>query len=81
MDLQMDVFQVEEKGFYVRVVCNKGERVAVSLYKALESLSCFNIQSSNFGTFTDTIVLTLSLNVSFFFLFLFLYTNLMRLRS
>ncbi|KAJ4870676.1 Transcription factor FER-LIKE IRON DEFICIENCY-INDUCED TRANSCRIPTION FACTOR [Raphanus sativus] len=46
--IQMDVIQVDEKGFYVRLVCNKGEGVAPSLYKSLESLSrtCFG-QSLN----------------------------------
>ncbi|RVW54206.1 Transcription factor FER-like IRON DEFICIENCY-INDUCED TRANSCRIPTION FACTOR [Vitis vinifera] len=60
---QMDVFQVEERGFYVRLACNRGERVAVSLYKALESLTGFNIQSSNLATFSETFVLTFTLNV------------------
>lgn len=34
--LQMDVFQVEERGFYVKILCNRGGGVAVSLYKALD---------------------------------------------
>lgn len=72
VDLQMDVFQVEERGFYVRLACNRGERVAVSLYKALESLTGFNIQSSNLATFSETFVLTFTLNVSFSFHFHFI---------
>ncbi|XP_062083561.1 transcription factor FER-LIKE IRON DEFICIENCY-INDUCED TRANSCRIPTION FACTOR-like [Humulus lupulus] len=60
---QMDMFQVEERGFYVKVVCNKGERAGISLYKALESLTNFNIQSSNLATVSDTFVLTFTLNV------------------
>ncbi|KAF4347078.1 hypothetical protein G4B88_018134 [Cannabis sativa] len=60
---QMDMFQVEEKGFYVKVVCNKGEKAAISLYKALESLTNFNIKSSNLATVSDTFVLTFTLNV------------------
>lgn len=55
---------MEEKGFYVRVVCGKGDGVAVALYKALESLSCFQVQSSNFSTLPERLVLTLTLNVS-----------------
>ncbi|XP_062082448.1 transcription factor FER-LIKE IRON DEFICIENCY-INDUCED TRANSCRIPTION FACTOR-like [Humulus lupulus] len=60
---QMDMFQVEERGFYVKVVCNKGERAGISLYKALESLTNFNIQSSNLATVSDTFVLTFTLKV------------------
>ncbi|GMJ10774.1 FER-like regulator of iron uptake, FER-LIKE IRON DEFICIENCY INDUCED TRANSCRIPTION FACTOR [Hibiscus trionum] len=41
--LKLDMFQVEEKGFYIRVVCNKSEGVALSLYRALESLTNFKI--------------------------------------
>ncbi|TXG73769.1 hypothetical protein EZV62_002348 [Acer yangbiense] len=63
--MQMDVYQVEERGFYIRLVSNKEERVSVSLYKALESLTSFNVQSSNLVTVpdTDTLVLTFTLNV------------------
>ncbi|KAL6010141.1 hypothetical protein ACLOJK_000572 [Asimina triloba] len=60
---QMDVFGVEEGGFYVRLVCNKGEGVVVSLYKALESLTNFHLQSSNFSTLPGRFVLTFTLNV------------------
>ncbi|CAA7022562.1 unnamed protein product [Microthlaspi erraticum] len=45
--IQMDVIQVEEKGFYVRFVCNKGYGVAPSLYKSSESLTSFQEQNSN----------------------------------
>ncbi|KAI3417283.1 uncharacterized protein J3R85_014553 [Psidium guajava] len=48
--LQMDAFRVEERGFYVRLVCHKGVGVAVSLYKALESLTSFHVQNSNLAT-------------------------------
>ncbi|KAK1588151.1 hypothetical protein Q3G72_020279 [Acer saccharum] len=63
--MQMDVYQVEERGFYLRLVSNKEEGVSVSLYKALESLTSFNVQSSNLVTVpdTDTLVLTFTLNV------------------
>ncbi|GMP88773.1 hypothetical protein CsSME_00040631 [Camellia sinensis var. sinensis] len=39
--MQMDMIQVEERGFYVRVECNKGQGVASSLYKAIEYLTRF----------------------------------------
>ncbi|KAL5763938.1 hypothetical protein ACOSQ2_016532 [Xanthoceras sorbifolium] len=66
--MQMDVFQVEEKGFYLRLVCNKEDPPGVSvsslLYKALESLtSSFNVQNSNLATVPDRLVLTFTLNV------------------
>ncbi|KAK4286410.1 hypothetical protein QN277_002969 [Acacia crassicarpa] len=61
--MQMDMVQVEERGFYVKLVCNKGEGVATSLYKALESLAGFNVQNSNLATVADRFLLTFTLNV------------------
>ncbi|MBA0683972.1 hypothetical protein Goari_025590 [Gossypium aridum] len=61
--LKLDMFQVEEREFYVRLVCNKSEGVALSLYKALESLSTFKVQNSNLATVSDTVALTFTLNV------------------
>ncbi|KAI3511842.1 hypothetical protein L1887_19002 [Cichorium endivia] len=61
---KMDVFQVEEKGYYVRLVCNKGRGVGVSLHKALESITSFHVQSSNLATDGDNFVLTFNLNVT-----------------
>jgi hypothetical protein len=59
----MDVIQVEEKGFYVRLVCNKGEGVAPSLYKSLESLTSFQVQNSNLSSPSpDTYLLTYTLD-------------------
>ncbi|KAK6141730.1 hypothetical protein DH2020_024532 [Rehmannia glutinosa] len=61
---KMDVFQVEERGFYVRIVSNKGKGVAVSLFKAVESLTSFNVQSSNLAAAAaDNYVLTFTLHV------------------
>ncbi|XP_050370682.1 transcription factor FER-LIKE IRON DEFICIENCY-INDUCED TRANSCRIPTION FACTOR-like [Argentina anserina] len=45
--IQIDVSQVEEIGFYVKVGCNKGQGAATALYKAIESLTIFNVLSSN----------------------------------
>lgn len=56
---------MEERGFYVRLVCNKGGGVALSLYKALESLTNFVVQSSNLATVSERFVLTFTLNVCF----------------
>ncbi|KVI00149.1 Myc-type, basic helix-loop-helix (bHLH) domain-containing protein [Cynara cardunculus var. scolymus] len=61
---KMDMFQVEEKGYYVRLVCNTGQGVAVSLHKALESITSFQVQSSNLATVGDSFVLTFTLNVT-----------------
>ncbi|RZC90870.1 hypothetical protein C5167_028702 [Papaver somniferum] len=61
--VKMDVFQVEENEFYVRIICNKGDGVAVYLYKALESLTSFDVQSSKFATFPDKLDFTFTLNV------------------
>ncbi|VVB01564.1 unnamed protein product [Arabis nemorensis] len=61
--IQMDVIQVEEKGFYVRLVCNKGEGVASSLYKSLESLTSFQVQNSNLSSpSSDKYLLTYTLD-------------------
>ncbi|XP_068636841.1 transcription factor FER-LIKE IRON DEFICIENCY-INDUCED TRANSCRIPTION FACTOR-like [Aristolochia californica] len=61
---QMDAFQVEERGFYVRlvIVSSKGEGAVVALHRALESLTYFTVQSSNFATLPDRLVLTFTLN-------------------
>ncbi|KAL5712038.1 hypothetical protein ACHQM5_014247 [Ranunculus cassubicifolius] len=64
--LQMDVFQVEDKEFYMRVVCNKSEGVAVALHKTLESLSPFEIKNSNFSTASGRYVLTFTVDVKEF---------------
>ncbi|KAK9126574.1 hypothetical protein Scep_015420 [Stephania cephalantha] len=61
---QMDVFQVGEGEFYVRLVCNKGGGVAVSLHRALESLTPFDIQNSNLTTTNDKFGLTFTISVS-----------------
>lgn len=64
--LKLDVFQVEERGFYLRLVCKMGERVAMSLYKVLESLTSFIIQSSNLTSASDRFILTATINVIIF---------------
>ncbi|KAI9196787.1 hypothetical protein LWI28_026977 [Acer negundo] len=61
--MQMDVFQVDERSFYVRLVCSKGAGVAASLYKALESLTGFNLQNTNLTTMSERLVLTFTLIV------------------
>ncbi|KAK4779515.1 hypothetical protein SAY87_015621 [Trapa incisa] len=63
--LQMDVFQVERREFYVRLVSNRGFGVAASLYKAIESLTSFTVQSSNLTSSSpsDRFILTFTLNV------------------
>ncbi|KAJ4725010.1 transcription factor FER-LIKE IRON DEFICIENCY-INDUCED TRANSCRIPTION FACTOR [Melia azedarach] len=59
--LQMDIIQVEERGFYLKLVCNKGEGVAVSLYKALESLTSFDVQNTTLATESERTVLVFTL--------------------
>lgn len=56
---------MEERSFYVRLVCNKGAGVAASLYKALESLTSFNVHNSNLATVSDRLVLAFTLNVCY----------------
>ncbi|XP_045805718.1 transcription factor FER-LIKE IRON DEFICIENCY-INDUCED TRANSCRIPTION FACTOR-like [Trifolium pratense] len=62
--IQVDMFQVEERGYYAKILCNRGEGVAPSLYKAIESLANFNIQNSNLATVCDNFLLTFTLNVN-----------------
>ncbi|KAM7279877.1 hypothetical protein ACFE04_007011 [Oxalis oulophora] len=57
MIMKMDAFQVEERGFYLRLECNKGEGVAISLYKAMESLTGFNVHNSNLATLSDKLAI------------------------
>jgi hypothetical protein len=57
------MFQVEGRGYYAKILCNKGEGVAASLYKAIESLENFNVQNSNLATVCDNFLLTFTLNV------------------
>ncbi|KAF6171539.1 hypothetical protein GIB67_018063 [Kingdonia uniflora] len=61
--VQMDVFQVEDKEFCVRLVCEKGQGVAVLLFRALESLPSFDVLNSNFTTVSERSVLTFTINV------------------
>lgn len=67
----MDVFQAEERGFYLKLVSNKEEGVAVSLYKALESLTSFIVQISNLVTESERFILTFTSNVIKLFYILF----------
>ncbi|GMP88775.1 hypothetical protein CsSME_00040632 [Camellia sinensis var. sinensis] len=62
--MQMDMIQVEERGFYVRVECNRGQGVASSLYKAIESLTRFNVQSSNLATLSERFILTFTIKIA-----------------
>ncbi|KAG8371255.1 hypothetical protein BUALT_Bualt13G0068600 [Buddleja alternifolia] len=61
--LKMDLFQVEERGFYVKIVSKKGKGVAALLYKALDSLTSFKVQSSNLATSAENFVLTFTLHI------------------
>ncbi|XP_043699810.1 transcription factor FER-LIKE IRON DEFICIENCY-INDUCED TRANSCRIPTION FACTOR-like [Telopea speciosissima] len=61
--VQMDVFQEEERGYYVRLACNNGEGVVVALHKALESLTRFDVQRSNFAVASERSVMTFKVNV------------------
>lgn len=59
----MEMFQVEERGYYAKIMCNKVQGLAASLYRALESLAGFNVQNSNLATVDDSFLLTFTLNV------------------
>nr|XP_027070130.1 transcription factor FER-LIKE IRON DEFICIENCY-INDUCED TRANSCRIPTION FACTOR-like [Coffea arabica] len=63
---QMEVFPVEEREFYVRMACNKGQGIATLLYKALESLAGFIVHSSNLAAAAETYIFTFTLNVNEF---------------
>ncbi|KAL9322730.1 hypothetical protein ACSQ67_010783 [Phaseolus vulgaris] len=61
--MQVEMLQVEERGYYAKIVCNKGEGVAASLFRALESLAGFNVQNSNLVTVCNSFQLTFTLNI------------------
>ncbi|XP_057786205.1 transcription factor FER-LIKE IRON DEFICIENCY-INDUCED TRANSCRIPTION FACTOR-like [Salvia miltiorrhiza] len=50
---KMEVSQVEDRGFYVRIVANGGHGVAALLYRALESLTTFDVRSSSLAASSD----------------------------
>ncbi|CAN6442082.1 unnamed protein product [Victoria cruziana] len=56
--LQMDVFVVEQRTFYVKVICSLKEGVALALLQAMESLACLHVQSSNLAAFDSLLVFT-----------------------
>ncbi|KZV26625.1 transcription factor FER-LIKE IRON DEFICIENCY-INDUCED TRANSCRIPTION FACTOR [Dorcoceras hygrometricum] len=60
---KINVCQVEERGFYVKIVSNKDEGVAVLLYRALELLPAFHVQSSNLAAFAHNYVLTFTIHI------------------
>ncbi|KAL0460133.1 UNVERIFIED_CONTAM: Transcription factor FER-LIKE IRON DEFICIENCY-INDUCED TRANSCRIPTION FACTOR [Sesamum latifolium] len=62
---KMDVFEVEERGFYVRIVCNKGRGIAALLYKALQSLTTttFTLPTSNLAASAHNYHLTFTLHI------------------
>lgn len=65
--VQMDVCEVEERGFYVKMVCKRGKGVAVLLYRALESLTSFDVRTSNLSASApapNNYVFTFTLHVS-----------------
>lgn len=63
--VQMDVCEVEERGYYVRIVSNKGKGVAMLLYRALESLTSFDVRTSNLAASAPhNYVFTFTLHVS-----------------
>ncbi|KZV06666.1 basic helix-loop-helix family protein [Dorcoceras hygrometricum] len=69
---KINVCQVEERGFYVKIVSNKDEGVAVLLYRALELLPAFHVQSSNLAAFAHNYVLTFTIHVSIIFFDVFI---------
>ncbi|XP_031487679.1 transcription factor FER-LIKE IRON DEFICIENCY-INDUCED TRANSCRIPTION FACTOR-like [Nymphaea colorata] len=56
--LQLDVFLVEQRRFYVKVICSVKKGVALALLQAVESLACLHVQSSNMAAFDSFIVFT-----------------------
>ncbi|XP_008788896.3 transcription factor FER-LIKE IRON DEFICIENCY-INDUCED TRANSCRIPTION FACTOR [Phoenix dactylifera] len=61
--LRLIALEAGEGRFYVRLECSKGEGVSSALYSAVESLGCFDLESSNISIASEIYVLTLTLNV------------------
>lgn len=64
----MNVYELEERAIYVRIVSNKGKGIVVLLYRALESLTTFNMRSSNLAASAENYVFTFTLTVRVRFL-------------
>ncbi|CAI9104965.1 OLC1v1003770C1 [Oldenlandia corymbosa var. corymbosa] len=60
---QMEVFKVESREYYVRLVCNKRQGIAALLYKALDSLGLC-VRSSNLGTAAENYFFTFTLTIN-----------------
>ncbi|GAA0162313.1 DNA-binding transcription factor [Lithospermum erythrorhizon] len=62
--MQIEVVQIEETEFHVRLVCKNGFGVAASLIKALELLSGFTLLNSNLASEAEDYVLRFNIKVS-----------------
>ena len=67
---QLDVCQMEEQTYHLRIHCKKGPRVLVQLTKALEALD-FEIINANLTAVNDHILNTIVMKVTFYILLLF----------
>ncbi|KAI4385468.1 hypothetical protein MLD38_003490 [Melastoma candidum] len=62
---QIDVLEVCKRTYNVRVVCETGDRVTASLYRALESVKGFEMHTSNLALVSDRCILfTFNLKVN-----------------
>ncbi|CAD5179599.1 unnamed protein product [Musa acuminata subsp. malaccensis] len=64
--MQVNAFEVGEGRFYVKVEGSMGDGAASSLYAAVESLLCFDLESSNFSLNPNGFVFTLTFKIGDF---------------
>ncbi|RZR93083.1 hypothetical protein BHM03_00021487 [Ensete ventricosum] len=63
--MQVNAYEVGEGRFYVKVEGSMGDGAASFLYSAMESLQCFDLESSNFSLNPNGFMFTLTFkNVS-----------------
>ncbi|CAL9122262.1 unnamed protein product [Musa textilis] len=64
--MQVNAYEVGEGRFYVKVEGSMGDGAASSLYSAIESLLCFDLESSNFSLNPNGFVFTLTFKIGDF---------------
>ncbi|RWW23321.1 hypothetical protein GW17_00012432 [Ensete ventricosum] len=64
--MQVNAYEVGEGRFYVKVEGSMGDGAASFLYSAMESLQCFDLESSNFSLNPNGFMFTLTFKIGDF---------------
>ncbi|KAF3323655.1 transcription factor FER-LIKE IRON DEFICIENCY-INDUCED TRANSCRIPTION FACTOR [Carex littledalei] len=60
---QIDAFEIGNRRYMVTMECENRNQAAVSLYSAIESLSCFHLDNSNLTLNSNKFIATLTLSI------------------